>query len=178
MVYAESEFRMNSQLWVGGVFTVQYTYLHEITLTDTDGNSYTIQAFEIDNICGKVAECDVRGVVSLFEGISEYDVRRERGDVELLVGMKHAAIHPKQVQDSDGLVLYESRFGTNWVLGGAHERLQGSDSLDKAAATIAHAEVNNVRVMFDKDLDSGIDFFTSEDLGISRTNDYSTMREV
>ena len=80
--------------------------------------------------------------------------------------MKHSAIHPKQVQESDGLVLYESKFGTNWVLGGAHERLQGTDRLDKTAATIAHAEVNNVRVMFDMYLDSGIDFFTSEDFGV------------
>ena len=104
--------------------------------------------------------------MSLFNGITLEDIRREFGNVELLVGMKHAAIHPKQVQESEGLVLYESKFGTNWVLGGTHELLQETDRLDRTAATFAHAQVDNVRVMLDTDLDCGIDFFTSEDFGV------------
>ena len=151
---------------VGGIVTTQYTYLHNIVLVDSNGNTYTIQAFEIVNICGKISDVDVSSVVSLFNGITVGDVRREFGDIELLVGMKHATIHPKQTQESEGLVLYESRFGTNWVLGGTHELLQETDRLDGTAATFAHAQVDNVRVMFDKDLDCGIDFFTSEDFGV------------
>ena len=89
---------------VGGIVTTQYTYLHNIDLVDSDGNTYTIQAFEIVNICGKISDVDVSSAVSLFNGISVGDIQRESGDIELLVGMKHAAIHPKQMQESEGLV--------------------------------------------------------------------------
>ena len=61
---------------------------------------------------------------------------------------------------------HDSKFGTNWVLEGTHELLQETDHLYGTAATIAHAQVNNVRVMLEKNLDCGIDFFTSEDLGV------------
>ena len=61
-----------------------------------------IQAFQIDDICGRLQNADVMHVAKCFEGLSAKDVRRPEGAVELLIGMKHANMHPKLVEELDG----------------------------------------------------------------------------
>ena len=151
---------------VGGKCSTQYTYLHNITLIDTEGIRHVIQAYEINDVCGKLRDVDVTDVIALFPGLSAEEVQRKSGDIELLIGMRHADIHPSRIQEVQGLVLYSSKFGTNRVLGGTHPMLKESDYLDKGAQVIAHAQVRNARVMFDKHLNSGIDFITAEDFGV------------
>ena len=151
---------------VGGKTTVEYTYLHNIVLLDSDGNRHIIEAFEIANICGRIANIDVSRVVTLFEDLTTEDVQRGSGNIELLIGMKHVNVHPTPLISVQGLMLYASKFGTNRVLGGTHELLRETDRLDRMAATMAAAQVDNVRVMFDVNLDGGIDFFTSEEFGV------------
>ena len=65
----------------------------------------------------------------------------------------------------DGLVLYESVFGTRRIIGGCHKTLK-SDTLDPTAATLARAEIKDARVHFNKNKNVGVDFFSSEDFGV------------
>ena len=151
---------------VGGKVSSHHTYFHYIPLIDTDGTRHVIQAFEINDICGEMKSFDVDSVVNLFENLSVDDVRRRPGNIELLVGMKHAKLHPIQISISDSLILYSSKFGTGRILGGSHHLIKESDDIGKTALIIAHSQIRNPRVMFNRHLDCGIDFFSSEDFGV------------
>ena len=148
---------------VGGVHQPQSTYLHEITLKDNNGNEHVIQAFQIDEICGRLRDVDVSRVVNCFNGLSKEDVERPEGPIELLIGMKHATVHPKPIKKARGLVLYESIFGTTRVLGGCHPLLVAGDQLNNFLEFAAAEKVVNPRVA---SIDPGMDFFSSEDFGV------------
>ena len=138
-----------------------------ISLMDSEGVKHTIQAFEIDDICGKLNNIAISAVVGLFNnGVSIADVSRRSGSIELLIGMKHVNIFPVPIAEVEGIMLFWSKFGTNLVLGGTDHLLREADTLGETAVTIAHSQIRNTRVMFDKHLDGGIDFFTSEDFGV------------
>ena len=152
---------------VGGKVSSQHTYYHNISLMDSEGVKHTIQAFEIDDICGKLNNIDISAVVGLFNnGVSIADVSRKSGSIELLIGMKHVNIFPVPIAEVEVLMLFSSKFGTNLVLGGTHHLLREADTLGETAVTIAHSQIRNTSVMFDKHLDGGIDFFTSEEFGV------------
>ena len=79
--------------------------------------------------------------------------------MELLVGMKHANIHPKPITEVENLVLLESIFGKGRILARTHPILKGCDNLNVYAEMTANAQIKNARVMHSKGLDPGIDFF-------------------
>ena len=151
---------------VGNRVKVQQTYLHEITLLDSAGKPHVLQAYEIDDICGEMKCVNVNGVVRLFKNLKASDVQREAGSIELLIGMEQIAIHPRHVDEREGMVLFSSIFGTNKVLGGSHKLLGESDNVNAAVVAHARSRIVNTRVMFDKYLDPGIDGMTTEQFGV------------
>ena len=77
---------------VGGDSKHQKTYLHEIRLKDHEGEEHIIQAFQIDDVCGRLQTIDVSTVVHLFSGLSVEDVRRMRASLvpgRFLVGVSN-----------------------------------------------------------------------------------------
>ena len=151
---------------VGGNQTKQYTFCYHVTLKDSKGASHVIQALEIDDICGKMRGCDISEVADLFRDLSPEDVARQSTHIELLVGMRHAAIHPTRIEAVGELVLYSSIFGTTRVLGGTHPLLRESDHIARTASIIACTRVENICVVSAKHLDGDIDFISSEDFGV------------
>ena len=149
---------------VGGVVTTHHSTLYEITLIDRMKKTHTIQLYEIEDICGEMGSINVAGVVHLFPSATIKDVERCSGKIEMLIGMEHAALHPKPICEKEGLVLYQSLFGTGKILGGAHPAVTTSDRMNAAAQRTAHAHVFNTRV---RKIDAGVDFFTSEEFGVS-----------
>lgn len=121
---------------------------------------------EIEEICGQMRSIDVSGVVTLFQNLNIEDVRRVQGHVELLIGSDHLSIHPKELEEVQGLRLYESAFGTRRILCGSHPLLEKSDHVSAYARATAASRVENTRVMFHKHLDPGIDFFSAEEFGV------------
>ena len=152
---------------VGGTTTTQYSYLHIISLFDANGNEHIIKAYQIDEICGEMKGTNLVEAANLFSGLSANDVQRKNGHIELLIGAKHLPIHPDKIKSVDDLVLYRSIFGTQRLLAGTHPLIGGeSDTFNPTVQRVAHARMSNVRVMCQKDLDPGIDFFTQESFGV------------
>ena len=60
-------------------------------------------------------------MINLFKNLSLNNVKRKHGNIELLIGMMHASIHPIPIEESGGLILYPSKFGRNRILGGTHD---------------------------------------------------------
>ena len=77
---------------------------------DSSGKMHIIQAFQIDEICGEMRNLDVTQAAKLFDNLSAHGLRRKAGHIELLVGMKHANIHPRPIAELESLVLFESIF--------------------------------------------------------------------
>ena len=154
---------------VGGNVATQQSYLHEIPLIDANGETQTVKAYQIDEICGEMRGTDVTKAAKLFNGLSPRDVSRKNGHVELLIGAKRLSIHPKKIAEVEDLLLYKSMFGTQRILAGTHHTISGNDYISSAAQKVAHARIQNVRVMCQKNLDPGIDFFSAEEFGVKVT---------
>ena len=82
---------------VGGTSVPQTTYLHIIRLKDFEGKIHDVTAFQIDDICGTLQNFDTSIAARSFAGLSELDVRRPTGSVDLLISMRQAAIHPTRL---------------------------------------------------------------------------------
>ena len=149
---------------VGGVITEQQTTLYEVVLIDRRGKEYTIQVYEIEDICGEIQAVNVEGSLHFFPSLKAIDVNRAAGKVEMLIGMDNAGLHPKMSVEREGLVLYSSRFGSGKILGGSHKDIVAADSISSTARAIATARVCNVRVR--RGVNVGVDFFSAEQFGV------------
>ena len=149
---------------VGGNITTHNTTLYELTLIDRDGENYVLKVYEIDDICGEMRAIRTDKFTHLFPSTLAQEIARPGGKIELLIGMEYASIHPKPVGASEGLVLYESMFGTGKILGGMHHGIQDKDEVCSIAQKCAHSQLVNVRIS--RKLNPGIDFFTAEDFGV------------
>ena len=147
----------------GGKIETHTTTLYEITLLDRDGNKHVIKAFEIEEICGYINKFDMTDFAKLFPSVSVEQVKRCGGKAELLIGSNYLPLHPHSIDESEGLVLYESKFGTGKLVAGARQNLEGWDVSNAAVRQFANAVILNPRVTRSK---AGIDCFTSDDLGI------------
>ena len=154
---------------VGGNSTTQRTWLHEIKIFDRQGNPHIVKAFQIDEICSNLDRVNTDKYAQLFPSTTPSEIRRPKGKVDILIGNNYATIHPTREHSSEGLVLYESMFGTGKILGGSHEGVQENTVINPTAHTAAAARINNVRVHVDGLQHSSkpaLDFITTEAFGV------------
>ena len=118
--------------------------------------------YAIDEIC-RCVEVDLCKAASLFSNLKLKDVQRRCKDVELLIGMDYAPLHPEPMQKIENLVLYDSRFGSGKILGGQHESIKSRNELNAFAKIVAHTKSVKIEVLKPR---TEVDFFTSEGLGI------------
>ena len=149
---------------VGGVVTTHDTMLYEITIISIDGTPKVLQAFEIDEICGSLKPVKTEGFASLFPSTTPSEIARPAGRVDILIGNDYAPIHPDKKHISDGLVLYESQYGTGKILGGRHSNIVETNTINPEAHRCAKARVSNVRISHSSK--PALDFFTTEGMGI------------
>ena len=150
---------------VGGEMTTHDTMLYEITLVSRKGEHHVIQAFEIEDICGSMAPVNTKQFAKLFPSTKPSEISRPSGAIDILIGNNYAPLHPDKKYISQGLVLYESQFGTGKVLGGAHVRVNETVSISAGAHRCAKARVRNVRISRQVK-NSGLDFITTEAFGV------------
>ena len=74
-------------------------------------------------------------------------------EVDLLIGMNNVELMLVKTRMVEGLAVYQSNFGTGWLLGGTTGGFRG---LEKVAANDSHADVRGVK----------LDFLTAEAFGI------------
>ena len=151
-------------LTVGGNLTTMRTILYEVELIDREGKSHTIRMYEIEDICGKIAAC-TGSLAQFFPSVTEEDVSRPVGSVDILIGMENADIHPHQIEWNQGLVLYQSKFGSGKIIGGMNKGITSSDQISDKVRRCAQSKISNVRILRAPPKPK-IDFFTAEQFGV------------
>ena len=132
---------------VGGVVTTRNTMLYELTIIAIDGTHHVLQAFEIEEICGTLNAVNTEEFAEQFPFTTPDEIARPAGKVDILIGNNYAPIHPDKKHISDGLVLYESQFGSGKILGGQHQNIEETNSINPEAHRCAKARVSNVRIL-------------------------------
>ena len=73
-------------------------------------------------------------------------MKRPVGKIDLLVGQRYAKIFPKEFLIKEDLVLYKSKFGSGWILGGYSKELADDNThIDPTAYHVSQATVNEQR---------------------------------
>ena len=151
-------------LTVGKVVKTQRTIMYDINIADRDGVVHTITAYEMETICEETAFFDPR-ITELFDDVEAKEVMRPRRNVDILIGMDHIGLHPKQTQCKENLAVFSSSFGTGKILGGTHPLVKGNDKVNAFTKLVAYGSPRNFRV--DAAEKRCIDFFEAESLGVS-----------
>ena len=112
------------------------SYKYKLNLVDKLGKSRTIMVYGIPIISTDVKSLQVDKIMYLFKNITIDDIKRPSGEIDVLIGLEYASFHPRMLQYSGHLVLYENIFGT--CLGGTHDTLKENTQL-----VISHAFVNH-----------------------------------
>ena len=155
---------MYDLITLGGVITTHDTMLYEFSIIDTRGRHHLLKAFEIEEICGSLNPTDTKQCAQLFPSTSPAEIARPCGKVDLLIGSDNAPIHPDKKHVHDGLVLYESQFGTGKLLGGKHPDIAETSVINPEAHRCAKARVTNVRIS--REPKPALDFITTEGMGV------------
>ena len=150
---------------VGGRVQYMETTLYEINIIDRNGENHAIQLYEIDDICGQLSSMSMEALVEFFPSVSTEDIARPVGEVDILIGMEYAEIHPRQIESNQGLVLYESDFGTGRIVGGKNKAIHANEQISAKARLCAQVKITNVRAIKVPSKPT-IDFFTSEQFGV------------
>ena len=80
-------------------------------------------AFAVDKITKAVKFMDVSKVVQLFNPITEWDLQRPVGEVDLLICIQYAGLHPHGGEEHEvhsQLRLLRSKFRTGFLLDRTH----------------------------------------------------------
>ena len=90
-------------------------------------------------------------------------LQKTSGKIEMLIGMEYAPLQPVAICENEGLVLYQSLFGTGKILGRTHPAVTASDTINANVQHTAHVQVFNLCV---REINPVIDFFTYEEFGV------------
>ena len=123
---------------VGQTWSIWETVQYAVTLVDQFGKKHLVKAYSIDSITSPMERVLIDGIMHKFPDTRSLHVERPEGQVDLLVGLDKSSLHPKAVQSVGDLTLYESMFGTGWVLG-------GSDPTLKTSAVVFNSKANKLR---------------------------------
>ena len=141
---------------VGETVSMYTTKLFMIPLINRDGGITEIHAYGIKKITSDMKPVKLDDIAKVFE-VKPVQLIRPVGSVDLLIGIPHVDIMPTKYQVSGRLALYQSYFGTGFILGGVVDESNLSEELDDFACSVSHAEVKNIRPM---------DFISAEGFGV------------
>ena len=146
-----------------------------VPMYDDSGREWKILAFGIEEVTASVDYIDVGKVANLFNGISESDIRRPTGRVDLLIGTDCSVLLPEKVQEVGGLQLMKSKFG--YCIRGKHELLTNSApnvckfvQIHFTSGIVSDIKDKDLIVMGRSTIKSDLDkFFGTENLGTECT---------
>ena len=103
------------------------SYIYKLPLVDKHGNIVHITVCGIEKISSDVEGVDVRKVVQRFKGLKDEEVRRPKGEIDVLIGYNYASLHPVKMQSVENLLLLGNRFGK--CLAGCHDSIKERDNV-------------------------------------------------
>ena len=125
------------------------TKMYVIDLVDKEGREHSINAFGIDKITSAVVNNNIKQFVKEFEELSEPDIAPPSGNVDLLIGLANVDIMPTKTKVRGQLALFESSFGTGWLIGGSPGvGVVEDNSIDSRAHIVSHSDSKHVQMDF------------------------------
>ena len=89
---------------------------------------HKVLAYSIDTITAPTVHVDVRPALKVFPEVNFHDISRPEGDVDLLLGIQDADLHPILANPTKHRVgklrLLTSKFGSGYLLDGAHPEIK------------------------------------------------------
>lgn len=159
-----------SMIKVGNVIEHHSTKEYCIPLFDKTGHIWEINALGIEEISAKINKFDVSIVKELFEGISNHDIDRPCGEIDMLIGVNYSELLPKVVQTNEGLQLLENPFG--FSIRGKHSKITTLGNRTNHVIVRTHKvsssiNLNEIKVEHIDKLKSQLDkFFALEESGV------------
>ena len=83
---------------VGNIIEHLYTKEYIVPLTDVEGETWQIKAYGMEKITTNSKPVDISGVSTLFKGISDSDISRTDGEIELLIGADCSILLPVNIE--------------------------------------------------------------------------------
>ena len=111
---------------VGQSWSVWETMEYVVSLVDRFGKKHLLCLYGIDSITSPIQKVNIDGIMHKFPDTRALDVARPIGQVDILVGIDKLSLHPKQVLNVGDLGLFQSLFGTGWILAGTDKDLRSS----------------------------------------------------
>ena len=125
---------------VGGKVQDVASYAYKLAMRNEEGNSEEFAVYGVKHISSGISQIDLKQVVSLFKNITEAEVRRPQGSIDVLMGYDYAAFHPR-VQESNGhLLLLCNQFGK--CIGGRHPLVKEATCC--SSMSVNHASIGVV----------------------------------
>ena len=78
----------------------------------------------MESITSEIEKINIAEAAKLFSQAALDELRRPDGNVDVLVGINVASLHPTVVDLAGNLRLLKSRFGKGWVLDGTHPSIE------------------------------------------------------
>ena len=95
------------------------THSYLLIMVDREGNEHQVTLYGVQEITQKIDYVSVSSLASLFPDLKNPDnILWPSGDVHLLIGLDHAAIHPRVIHTNGNLRLLSSCFGSGSLLDG------------------------------------------------------------
>merc|ERR1712121_219654 len=100
------------------------TKAYKVPLIKKDGSRVIITAMGFSEISSEIEPADVGAAMNVFPQIpSLASIKRPSGKFDLLVGLNCLEVQPKEVAREKNLTLWESDYGTGYLLGGTHPNI-------------------------------------------------------
>ncbi|XP_064083900.1 uncharacterized protein LOC135199676 [Macrobrachium nipponense] len=110
-----------SMIKVGNAVEYHSSNEYCVPLIDKSGKVWNVNAVGINEITAKIKKVDLSRVSELFEGISNLELNRPHGEINMLIGANYCEILPRVVETNKGLQLLENQFGLS--IRGRHDEI-------------------------------------------------------
>ena len=132
----------------GKVTEYQQVTLYTCSIRDTDGISYTFEAYGMDSITGPLTQISAVLIQKLFSHMSPEKVQTLlRGEhVDFLIGMEHPSWHPSKIERAEGegdLWVWSGWFGS--CVGGSHPEIEENTRKSDALFTVNHVRPRSIQ---------------------------------
>ena len=96
---------------VGGVNHNIQSKRYNIPLVDLMGRTFYIEAYSINAISNFISGLNLSKIKKCFPDVKEEQIRRPRGEIDILIGYNYAGWHPIREQSNGHLLILSNSFG-------------------------------------------------------------------
>ena len=155
------------------------TKAYKVPLIKKDGGKVILTAMGFPEISSEIEPADVEPALNVFPQIPSLEsMKRPSGKVDLLIGLNFLEVQPKEVAREGGLSLWESSYGTGYLLGGTHPDIwlgnrtealvSGALQISRSTNHASYKRVPNYKVCHSSQVLKDKNFLEAEELGVGQ----------